>query len=197
MDAITRGNGHANLPLEEWPTKDLVKALSEEVRELVREELDEARSELRVEREELARIPGELKSRASMRTTALRGELGESASEVKKVAAPIGAGSVLAHAAVIFALLFVTALFDLFLPLWAALGIVTLLAGVCGVLLVRSGGQRAKRIKNDVGGAFRRTKHAFEEDVSWTKSSVRSLGARAKTVVHDLKAKAIPRGSAS
>ena len=94
-----------------------------------------------------------------------KAELTEEAKKAGKGAGSLGAAGFLGYLAAIFASLTLMFLLDLFLPLWAAALIVTVLYGVIAYVLFSKGKKQLKT----VDPTPRQTVETLKEDVQWAK----------------------------
>lgn len=98
-----------------------------------------------------------------------KAEMTAEAKKAGKGAGMLGAAGFMGYLAAIFASLTLMFLLDLFLPLWAAALIVTVLYGVVGYVLYSKG---RKKIQT-VDPKPRQTVETLKEDVQWAKSQSR------------------------
>jgi predicted lipid-binding transport protein (Tim44 family) len=98
-----------------------------------------------------------------------RAELTAEAKKAGKGAGTLGAAGFLGYLAAIFASLTLMFLLDLFLPLWAAALVVTVLYGLIGFVLFSKGRKQLKTIDPKP----RQTVETLKEDVQWAKDQTR------------------------
>lgn len=98
-----------------------------------------------------------------------KAELTEEAKKAKKGAGSLGAAGYLGYLASIFASLTLMFLLDLFLPLWAAALVITVLYGLIAFVLFNKGKKQMKT----VDPTPRQTVETLKEDVQWAKDQTR------------------------
>lgn len=98
-----------------------------------------------------------------------KAELTEEAKKAGKGAGALGAAGYLGYLASIFASLTLMFLLDLFLPIWAAALIVTILYGLIAFVLYSKGKKQLKT----VDPTPRQTVETLKEDVQWAKDQTR------------------------
>jgi len=166
MDIATQNGDGApkHERLEDESTKDLVKAFVEEGRRMMREEARLVRLELQA-----AVVEGN--QRLERDVALAKEEITEEAKKAAKAGGSIGAGGVLAHAA-LYLLLF-TLVFALgqVMPLWGACLIVAAVVGGVAALLIFGGIKGFKGVQI----APRRTIHQLQEDKRWMKEKAHAL----------------------
>ena len=150
--------------LEDESTKDLVREFVDEGKHLMREEL-------RLVRLELSSIVEEGRQRLERDVTSAKEELQIEARKAAKAGGAIGAGGILAHAA-LYLVLF-TAVFILanFMPLWAAGLIVTAVVGCVAAYFIFGG---LKKLES-VHLAPNRTLQQLQEDKQWMRDRAHEL----------------------
>jgi hypothetical protein len=163
-DLTTRGDGERlPAPVEEQSTKQLVRDLVDEGRHLVEEQARLVRLEVQV-------IADEGRQRFEQDVEIARVELKQEGGKVARGGGVVGAGGVLAHAALYLLLATMVFAFALVVPLWLACLIVAILAGGAAALLIAVGIRRIKTAR-----APRRTVERLQEDKAWMKEKTRAL----------------------
>lgn len=157
-------SGSRRQSLEDESTKDLVRDFLEEGRRLLREEA-------RLVRLELQTVADEGRQRIERDLATAKKELTAEAKKAARAGSTLGAGGILAHAALYLALF--TAVFVLanFVPLWAAGLIVTGVVGAVAAFLILTG---IKGLK-DVQLAPQKTLHQLQEDKQWMRDRAHAL----------------------
>jgi hypothetical protein len=177
----------------ELSTAELIKELARHTKELVRDEVRLVKLELTEEQKQLKAVGGEGKTLVSDTSTRLRGELSaaradmhEATHRVKKAVVPMSVGGVLLHATLFLALFTLVFVIDLVLPLWAAALIVTVVTGLVGFILAKTGAREAKELTQN---PFGRTTRLLKEDKRWIGTSLKGLKTRLAGTLRDAKSR--------
>jgi len=150
--------------LEDQSTKELVEELVTQGKRLLREEA-------RLVRLELQSVIDEGRQRLNRDVLAAKEEIKTEVSKAARAGGAIGAGGILAHAA-LYLFLF-TAVFGLaqVMPLWAAALIVAVVVSAAAAVLIFGGIKQLKGFHLTP----RRAIHQFQEDTSWMKEKAHAL----------------------
>jgi len=166
MDIATQtdGSGPRRERLEDESTKDLVRDFVEEGKRLMREEAHLVRLEMQA-------LMDEGRQRLERDVASAKDEIKGEAKKAARAGGALGAGGVLAHAALYLVLFTVVFALAAVMPLWAASLIVTVVVGVAAAFLIFGG------IKGFKGVQFapRRTIHQLQEDKRWMKEKAYAL----------------------
>jgi hypothetical protein len=163
MDLSITNNGNQD-GLERESTSDLVRDLVAEGRRLMREELKLVRLEMHA-------IVDEGRERLERDVTSAKEELKAETQKAARAGGAIGAGGILAQAALYLLLFTTVAIFATFMPVWAAALIVTVVVGAVAAGLIFGG---VKRLK-DVHFTPTKTLHHLQEDKQWMREKAHAL----------------------
>jgi len=158
------GNGPRRERLEDESTKDLVRDLVEEGKRMMREEA-------RLVRLETQAFFDEGRLRLARDIASAKEEIKGEANKAARAGGAIGAGGVLAHAALYLALFTIVFGLARVMPLWAASLIVTVVVGAVAAFLIFGGIKRFKTVEITP----RRTLHQLQEDQQWMKDKAHAL----------------------
>lgn len=150
--------------LEDESTKDLLKELVEEGRRLMREEVHLVRLEMHT-------LVDEGRQRLERDIASAKEELTAETKKAAKAGGALGAGGILAHAALYLVLFTLVFGLSTVMPLWAAGLIVTALVGAVAAGLIFGGIKGFK----DVHLAPRRAIHQLQEDKQWMRDRAHAL----------------------
>jgi len=167
MDIANRnndGSGPEPEQLDDESTKDLVREFVEEGKRMMREEA-------RLVRLEMQSVVTEGRQRLERDVATAKEEFKEEAKKAAKAGGTIGAGGVLAYAALYLVLFTIVFGLAAFMPLWAASLIVAVVVGGAAAFMIFGGIKSFKGVHI----APRRTISQFQEDKRWMKDKARAL----------------------
>lgn len=166
MDIPTQrdGDGFRRERLENESTKELVREFVAEGRRLMREEA-------RLIRLEAEALVDEGRERLDRDIASAKAEIKEEATKAAKAGGAVGAGGILAQAALYLGLFTLVFGLSTLMPAWVACLIVAVAVGCAGAFLIYGGLKRFKSVQL----APRRTLHNLEEDRQWMKDKARAL----------------------
>lgn len=150
--------------LDEESTPDLVRDLVAEGKRLMREEM-------RLVRLETAAIIEEGRERLERDIASAKDEIKAETQKAAKAGGTLGAGGVLAHAALYLLLFTAVAILASFMPVWAAGLIVTAVVGAVGAYMISNGMKRLK----DVHLTPTKTLTHLQEDTQWMREKAHAL----------------------
>jgi len=160
----TDGSGPEREPLEDESTKDLVREFVEEGKRLMREEA-------RLVRLEMEALVDEGRQRVERDIASAKEEITAEAKKAAKAGGEIGAGGILAHAALYLVLFTVVFALSQVMPLWGACLIVAVVVGGAAAFLIFGGIKAFKGVQF----APRRTILKLQEDKRWMKDKAHAL----------------------
>jgi len=164
MNTGMESDGPTREPLDDESTRDLVRDLVEEGKRLMREET-------RLVRLEMEALVDEGRERLERDVSSAKEEIKEEAKKAARAGGEIGAGGILAHAALYLVLFTLVFGLSTFMPLWVACLIVAAVVGGGAAFLVFGGLKELKRVQI----APRRTLQKLQEDKQWMKDKAHAL----------------------